>query len=148
MTYLGSGKKWKRHFKKYGKEHIKTLDVWGFDDQELCTEFALRFSRDNDIVNSTEWANLIEENGRDGGNISKTTRNKIANTLTDFYQSDDGIAKRKRLSDNMKKRVVSEETREKIRQSRSKIKLKPRSEESKMRSRMAYLKSVQKAQAC
>ena len=86
FKYTGSGKLWKRHFKKHGKQFIQTLDVWGFDDINICNEFALKYSRDNNIVNSKEWANLIIENGADGaprGNIvSQSTRNKIAQTLT------------------------------------------------------------------
>jgi hypothetical protein len=35
FKYPGSGTYWSNHFKKHGKEHIKTLEVWGFDDQEL-----------------------------------------------------------------------------------------------------------------
>lgn len=66
FKYLGSGSYWQKHLKKHGKEHIETLEIWGFDDQELCTEFALKFSKDNNIVESDEWANLIPENGLDG----------------------------------------------------------------------------------
>jgi len=66
FTYKGSGKYWSKHIKKHGRDYIKTLDVWGFDDQKLCTEFALKFSRDNNIVNSNQWANLIEEIGISG----------------------------------------------------------------------------------
>jgi hypothetical protein len=66
--YIGGGKYWRRHLKQHGK-FIDTLCVWEFDNQEECTEFALRFSKENDIVNSKEWANISEENGLDGGPI-------------------------------------------------------------------------------
>lgn len=66
FKYNGSGKYWKRHIAKYGFEQIKTVEVYGFDDQSLCSEFALRFSRANNIVESKEWANLQLENGIDG----------------------------------------------------------------------------------
>lgn len=69
MEYNGSGLKWKRHFNKHGKEFIQTLEVYGFDSQDLCTQFALKFSTDNNIVESEEWANLIPENGLDGGSF-------------------------------------------------------------------------------
>lgn len=66
FKYLGSGTRWLNHINKHGKSNVTTLDVWGFDDQDLCTAFALKFSEDNDIVNSPEWANLRPENGIDG----------------------------------------------------------------------------------
>lgn len=65
FKYKGSGLRWKYHLSKHGR-NIHTVDVWGFDDETLCREFALRFSKENDIVNSSEWANLKEENGQPG----------------------------------------------------------------------------------
>lgn len=67
FTYLGSGTYWSNHYKKHGKEHIQTIELYGFDSQKLCTQFALRFSKDNNIVESKEWANLCEEDGMTGG---------------------------------------------------------------------------------
>jgi hypothetical protein len=83
--YNGSGTYWSNHFKKHGKDHIKTLEVWGFDDQELCTEFALKFSEEHNIVESPEWANMVPENAVGGGqnkNMPMTTeqKNKISET--------------------------------------------------------------------
>lgn len=67
--YQGSGIHWKRHIKKHGCEFVETLWYCLFLDQNLLTEFALQFSKDNDIVESVEWANLQEENGIDGAPI-------------------------------------------------------------------------------
>lgn len=67
FKYLGSGKFWTRHIKKHGKEYVKTIDVWGFENEDLCSDFALKFSKLNDIVESKDWANLKDENGLDGG---------------------------------------------------------------------------------
>jgi hypothetical protein len=64
--YLGSGKYWRRHLNKHGKEHVLTTQVWSFDSQEEATKFALRFSDEYAIVESEEWANLIDENALDG----------------------------------------------------------------------------------
>lgn len=63
--YTGSGTYWKKHLKKHGKDYDTEI-VGEFDSEDLCTEFCLKFSKENDIVNSTEWANLQEENGTDG----------------------------------------------------------------------------------
>lgn len=65
-TYNGSGSYWRRHLLKHG-QNILTKEVFGFDNQEMCTEFALKFSKDNNIVHSKNWANLKEETGMDGG---------------------------------------------------------------------------------
>ena len=85
FKYLGSGKRWCRHINKHGKDHVKTIELWGFDSQELCTEFAIKFSNDNNIVESDEWANIIPENGLDGapkGNIRTIeTREKLSESL-------------------------------------------------------------------
>lgn len=64
--YLGSGKYWKRHLKKHGASFVKTLKVWKFEDQIKCVNFAKRFSNFYGIVNASNWANIIEENGLDG----------------------------------------------------------------------------------
>ena len=65
-TYNGSGVYWTNHIKKHGKEHIVTLWVSELYCDTSIVEVALKFSSDNDIVNSDEWANQIPENGLDG----------------------------------------------------------------------------------
>ena len=65
--YDGSGKHWKSHLKKHGKD-ITTLWVHKYDDQSLLKEEALFFSKIYDVVNSKEWANKIVEDGSTGGN--------------------------------------------------------------------------------
>ena len=68
--YKGSGKYWKRHLAKHGKDI--TVGVLGiFYDKERCQQVALQFSKENDIVNSNEWANLIVENGLDGAGVGE-----------------------------------------------------------------------------
>jgi len=63
--YRGSGKYWSRHIKSYNST-VKTINIWKFDDIDICNAFALNFSKENNIVESEEWANLILENGIDG----------------------------------------------------------------------------------
>lgn len=67
-TYHGSGIVWKDRIKKYGKENIKTLWVsnW-FHDPQLIHDYALKFSKENSIVESDDWDNLQPENGIAGG---------------------------------------------------------------------------------
>jgi hypothetical protein len=67
FKYKGSGKYWLRHIYKHGVNYIDTVEIWGFDSQETCTEFALAFSQKHNIAESSEWANLIPEKGINGG---------------------------------------------------------------------------------
>lgn len=92
FKYEGSGIKWSNHINKHGKEHIQTLEIWGFDNQDLCTEFALKFSKDNNIVEEKingkkTWANLIDENGVDGFPTGKTNPSLLEKNLLRMKQS-------------------------------------------------------------
>ena len=63
--YWGSGKTWRNHLAQNGKNF--TTGVVGFYvDKEKCREAALKFSIENNIVNSQEWANEVIENGLNG----------------------------------------------------------------------------------
>lgn len=78
--YTGSGTYWKRHINLHGHEHIVTDKIWNFDLQSVATEFALNFSKENNIVNSSDWANLIAEDGIDGNSsaiITNSLREKF-----------------------------------------------------------------------
>lgn len=70
-TYPGSGTYWSRHLKEHGVD-ISTEILGYYEDKEFCISEAINFSETNDIVNSTEWANLIPENGINGGYVSET----------------------------------------------------------------------------
>jgi hypothetical protein len=63
--YKGSGTYWKRHLKKHGR-NVKVGVLGIYFDKNRCIESAIKFSFENDIVNSDNWANLIAENGLDG----------------------------------------------------------------------------------
>jgi hypothetical protein len=63
--YNGSGLHWLRHLKVHGCD-ISTLNVWKFERQNVCTRFALWYSKKFNIVESEEYANLVEEAGVDG----------------------------------------------------------------------------------
>lgn len=83
-SYQGSGKHWKKHIKKHGYD-VTTEIIGCFGSEDECGEAALKFSVDENIVESDDWANLRLENGSDGapqGNtISPETKSKISNAL-------------------------------------------------------------------
>jgi hypothetical protein len=60
--YLGSGKYWKSHLAIHGSD-IDTIWCQLFENKEELMEYAIRFSTENKIVESNEWANLIPEDG-------------------------------------------------------------------------------------
>lgn len=66
--YMGSGKYWMRHLKKHGNDVTTTVIGLFYDVIELQL-YAYEYSRLYDIVNSKEYANLIEENGLGGGGV-------------------------------------------------------------------------------
>lgn len=66
VKYTGSGKYWIRHINKHGKDHVETIWTQWFTNQQECTEYALRFSVENNIVESDEWANQMLEDGLTG----------------------------------------------------------------------------------
>ena len=97
-TYKGSGKHWTRHIKKHGKKHIVTLWVSNLFYDTSIVDYALQFSKENNIVESKEWANMEPENGLNGWVPGKPF-------------SDDHKAK---ISAGNKGRIVSVETKTKI----------------------------------
>jgi len=68
-NYHGSGKYWLRHLKKHGDD--VTMKVYGIYSLNEVKEIATNFSKEHDIVESSDWANLKEENGTDGGDNSE-----------------------------------------------------------------------------
>lgn len=66
--YKGSGKLWSRHLNKYGN-NVTTVWHQLFENKEELVAYATKFSIDNDIVNSDDWANLKIEDGLWGGGV-------------------------------------------------------------------------------
>lgn len=73
--YFGSGRHWNNHLKKHGKD--VTMKIYGIYKLDEVEEIALKFSEDNNIVKSYEWANEKPENGLDGGSKKGLKRKKI-----------------------------------------------------------------------
>lgn len=72
IKYKGSGDYWTAHIKKYGRKDVETIWWELFTDIHELVLYALKFSKDNDIVNARDeqgqkiWANLMYENGLHG----------------------------------------------------------------------------------
>lgn len=119
FSYRGSGKYWLRHISYYGN-NVTTEIIGYFTNKDECKTAALNFSLENNIVDSHEWANLIEENGLDGGATTWGPRSEET---------------KQKISEAQKGKIVSEETKEKIRQKRKNQDMshmkKPKSEEMK-----------------
>lgn len=72
--YQGSGYYWANHIKKYGYD--VTTEILGYyTDKSECLLAAVEFSNKNNIVESTDWANLRPET-LDGGDTSQTENYK------------------------------------------------------------------------
>lgn len=72
ITYLGSGKIWKRHIKKHNLtiNDIETEIVFETNNVDELIKKGIELSNLYNVVESKEWANLREEAG-DGGDTSK-----------------------------------------------------------------------------
>lgn len=81
IKYKGSGIYWMNHINKYGKQFVDTLWFCLFLSKEEITQFAHNFSKQNNIVESNEWANLTIETGLDGSFHTESTKLKISNSL-------------------------------------------------------------------
>lgn len=77
LEYCGSGTYWNHHLKKHGREHVRTLWYRLFLDEGTIREFALNFSKCQNIVNSDAWANLKPENGLEGGGVLGQKHNVV-----------------------------------------------------------------------
>lgn len=100
VKYKGSGVRWTAHLAKHGDD-VDTIWYKLFEDKESLVEYATRFSLENNIVNSPDWANLKIEDGLMGG------RNEKHSAET-----------KQKMSLKRKEQIITEETKEKIRQSR------------------------------
>lgn len=102
LKYHGSGSLWKRHLKEFGDD--VTMKVVGTYELEEASKIALKFSEENNIVQSKEWANLIPENCYTGAGDVKTGL-----TYEEYY----GEEKAKEIKAKIS-RVKSNEERQKL----------------------------------
>lgn len=93
--YHGSGKYWKDHLKVHGDD--VTMEIYGIFDIDEVKEIALKFSKDNNIVEDyNNWANQKPENGLDGGYNNAAV---MANTGMSTYQDKEGNKFRLKIDD-------------------------------------------------
>jgi hypothetical protein len=109
-TYNGSGKYWKKHLQAHGYD-ISTVWCRLFTNKSELTEYSINFSKEHNIVESAEWANLKIENGLDGAPIgTKMT----AQTKEKISAGNLGKVVSESTRQKMKGRVFTEETKQKI----------------------------------
>lgn len=110
-SYKGSGTRWLNHLNSHGKDI--TVGVMGvYTDKQRCLEVALKYSKDNDIVNSDEWANLVEETGMIGASMKGKHNPFYGKTHTDEVKES---MRQKRLGVSVNKGAYrSPENRSKI----------------------------------
>jgi len=92
IKYKGSGKLWLRHIKKHGN-NVTTIWYQLFTDKKSIVEYALSFSKEQQIVESKDWANLMPENGLLGGGVKGIKINRTPEH-------------NKKISDAMRKRSL------------------------------------------
>jgi hypothetical protein len=98
--YPGSGKRWKRHIKKHGKD-ITTQILLMTESKDELKETGLFFSKLWNVVESNEWANCKPEEGDGGWNTlygenngffnkkhSEETKSKISAKLKGHWKGD------------------------------------------------------------
>jgi hypothetical protein len=63
--YKGSGTAWTKHLHEHGF-NVKVGILGFYIDEERCLYEAKKFSKDNNIVESNQWANAVVETGKNG----------------------------------------------------------------------------------
>lgn len=132
FKYKGSGKYWLAHIAKHGDD-VQTEIFGEYSSQNELIEAALKFSVENDITNSTKWANLIDENGLDGAptgdghplfgkEVSAETRAKLSEAMKRRWETshNDIVATQSKAWTEKRKIEQSEHTRKKWTEERKK----------------------------
>lgn len=94
--YHGSGIYWLRHLQKHGDD--VTMKIYGIFNKLKVKDIAIKFSNENNIVESDEWANLMPETGIDGG--------PLYGKMNGMYGKTHSEKTREKLSKQLKNKVI------------------------------------------
>jgi len=76
-SYKGSGIHWVRHLKKHGSDYTtELLGIW--QNEERLIKFAHKFCEEHNVVESSNWANMVLEEGLQGASNGETNVAKRA----------------------------------------------------------------------
>lgn len=82
FKYSGSGKYWLRHLKHHGND-VTTDIIFQTRCLEEFKQYSIAYSLEHNIVESSDWANLIIETGSGGDNpLSRTASAKEKSLIT------------------------------------------------------------------
>lgn len=122
FKYRGSGLVWLNHIKKHKirSKDIVTEILFETSDETELKEKGVYYSKLFNVVESSEWANLKEENGDGGWSERHTdiTKKKMSEIKKGKTLSDDV---KKRMSDGQKGKKMSEDTKKKMSASKKKM---------------------------
>ncbi len=142
--YLGSGKYWLSHLAKHGKD-VSTIWYSLFENKEKLVEYAISFSKENNISHSADWANLKFEDGLEGGFTgtprSSETKEKLRIANLGKKQSEETKIKRKTSLNGKSPHSGiphSDESKQKIRKARKLQEMKPHSIDTKLKMSLSW----------
>lgn len=93
FVYKGSGAYWTRHIERYSND-VSTVVVGTYEDEGELRSCARNFSAVNEVATSTDWANLLPEDGGTAGEGWNPTQTYAAR----FAALDEAVERRMRLS--------------------------------------------------
>lgn len=111
--YRGSGVRWCNHIAKHGYDVTTKILLESESIDEIKAE-GLRLSAEWNIIESDEFANLIEENGMGGGTGLRHTlevRQKIAKASRSRKHSEES---KQKISEAKKGKVYSEDEKQRV----------------------------------
>lgn len=112
--YKGSGVYWARHIKQHGNDVATTITGY-YDDEVKCRAAADKFCKENQIVESPEWANLKLET-LEGGFDHIHSKGISSEYMKDRWKSHEYRAEMSQMSkgiwdDNRHKKMISDRER-------------------------------------
>ena len=120
--YKGSGVYWQRHLAVHG-DVVQTLWYHLYENPDELREDAEAFSRSHSIVESSDWANLMDETGFTGGYVP---RNHFATVINHLPTDHPIIMKRNESISKAKSGISTTPQTEEIKQKKaSTLKNKP-----------------------